>query len=90
MGGSCAIIASSVTPPTKEEGAEVDRAEGVRVAIDLDRLEHSYASLRLTIPASIAPMTEKWSEEGKETSKWCKSLVIPKGNMSLSWVAKSL
>ena len=90
MGGSCAIIASSVTPPTEEEGVEVDRVEGVGVAVDLDRLERSCALLRLTIPASIAPMTEKWSEEGKETSKWCKSLVIPKGKMSLSRVAKSL
>ena len=68
----------------------MDGAEGVEVAVDPDCLECSCASLRLTIPASIAPMTGKGSEEGKGTSKWRKSLVIAEGKMSLSRVAESL
>ena len=78
------MIASRVIPPAKVEGAEVDGVEGVGVAVDPNRLERNYASLRLTIPASIAPMIGKGSEEGKRTSKWCKSLVIVEGKMSLS------
>ena len=37
----------------------------------------------------MAHMTEKWSEEGKGTEKWCKILVIAEGKMSLSWDAVS-
>ena len=87
MGGSCAIIASSVTPPTEEEGAEVDRAKRAEVVVDPDRRERSCASLHLMVPVSIAPMTWKGSEEGKGTSKWHRSLVIAEGKMSLSRVA---
>ena len=84
------MIASRVTPPVEVEGAEVDGVEGVGVAVDPNRLERNYASLRLTIPASIAPMIGKGSEEGKRTSKWRKSLVIVEGKMSLSRVVVSL
>ena len=51
------MIALRVTPPTEEEGAEVDGVEGVGVAADPNRLEHSCASLYLTVLVSIAPMT---------------------------------
>ena len=47
------------------EGAEVDGAEGVKVAIDPNSLERNYVSLRLTVLASIAPMIGKALEEGK-------------------------
>jgi len=53
-------------------------------AADSDRLEHSYASLCLMVAASMAHITWKWSEIGKETEKWCKILVIVEGKMSLS------
>ena len=84
------MIVSRVIPLAKEKGAEVDGTEGVRVAVDPDRLECSCALLRLTILSSIAPMTGKGLEEGKGTSKWCKSLMIAEGNMSLSQVAEFL
>ena len=46
--------------------------------------------LRLTIAASMAHMTKKWSEEGKGTEKWHKICVIAEGKMSLSQVVVSL
>ena len=42
------------------------------------------------VAASIAPITEKWSDKGKGIEKWHKILMIAEGNMSLSRVAKSL
>ena len=84
------MITSMVTPLAEEEGAEVDGAEGVRGAVDPDRLERSCASLHLTIAASMAPITWKWSDTGKGIEKWCKILVIAEGNISLSQVTKSL
>ena len=42
------------------------------------------------VVASMTYMTEKWTEEGKGTEKWCKILVIVEGKMSLSRVAVSL
>ena len=84
------MIASRVTPATEEEGEKVDRAKGVGGAVDLDRLERSYASLRLTVAVSMAHITWKWSETRKGTEKWRKILVIAEGKMSLSWVAVSL
>ena len=84
------MIASRVTPPVEEEGAEVDGAEEIGGAIDSDRLERSYALLRLMVAAFIAHITWKWSETGKGIEKWCKILVIAEGKMSLSWVAVSL
>ena len=59
------MITSMVTPLAEEEGAEVDGAEGVGVAVGLDRLKQNYASLCLTVPASIAPMKRKGLEKGK-------------------------
>ena len=84
------MIASRVIPPAKEEGAKVDGVEGVGGAADPDRLKHSCALLRLTVAASMAPITLKWSDTGKGTEKWCKILVIAKRKISLSRVAESL
>ena len=63
------MIASRVRPPVEEERAEVDGAERVGGVVDLDRLERNYALLCLTIAASIAPITWKWSGMGKGTEK---------------------
>ena len=90
MSTSCAMMSSRVTSPIEEEEANVDgavEAEGITVP---DRLKHSCASLRLTIVASMAHMTWKWTEMGKGTEKWRKILVIAEGKMSLSWVTVSL
>ena len=61
------MIASRVTPLAEEEGAEVDGAEGVGGATDLDCLERGCASLRLTVATSMAHITWKWLEMGKGT-----------------------
>ena len=84
------MIATRVIPPIEEEGMEVDGAEGVGGAANPDRLEHSYALLRLMVAASMAHITWKWSKTGKVTEKWRKILVIAEGKMSLSWVTVSL
>ena len=63
------MIASRVTPPTEVEGVEVDGAEGVGGAADLDRLQQNCTSLRLTVVASVAHITWKWSEKGKGREK---------------------
>ena len=84
------MIVSRVTPPAEEEGAEVDGAEGVGGATDLNRLEHSCALLHLTVVASMAYITWKWSNMGMGTKKWHKILVIAERKMSLSRVAESL
>ena len=68
----------------------MDEAEGVGGVADLDFLEHSCASFRLTVAASIAPMTWKWSDTGKGIEKWRKILVIAEGKMSLLRVAEFL
>ena len=55
MHTSCAMMSSSVTPPTDDEGAEVDgavEARGVAVCV-WDHLGLSYALLRRTVAASI-------------------------------------
>ena len=83
------MIASRVTPLAEEEGVEVDGAERVGGAVNSDHLERSYTLLRLTIAASMAHITWKWSEMGKGTEKWHKILMIAKGKMSLSRVAIS-
>ena len=59
------MIASRVTPPAEVKRAEVDGAEGVGMAINSDHLKRNCASLRLTVPAFIAPMIGKGLEEGK-------------------------
>ena len=84
------MIASKVTPPTEEEGAEADGVERVGRAANLDHLERNCASLHLMVAASIAPITWKWSVKGKGTEKWHKILVIAEGKMSLSQVTESL
>ena len=89
------MIASRVTPPAEEEGADMDGAnldgaEWVGGAVDLNCLDLNCTSLRLTVVAFMAHITWKWSKIGKETEKWRKILVIAEGNMSLSWVAISL
>ena len=84
------MITSRVTPPAKEKEAEVDGAEGVGGAADLDHLECSYTSLLLKIVASMAHITWKWSEMGKGIEKWRKILMIAEGKMSLLQVILSL
>jgi len=82
------MMSSRVTPLVEEKGANVDGAERVGGAVDPNRFYQNCASLRLTIAASIAPITEKWSDTGKGTEKWRKIRVIAK--MSLSRVTESL
>ena len=80
------MIASRVTPPAEEEGADVDgvkEAGGVVVSV-CGHFGRSWALLRLTVAASMAHMTEKWSETGKEKEKWQRILMIDEGKMSLS------
>ena len=84
------MIALGVTLPAEEEGADVDGVEGVGGVANLDCLEQNCASLHLTVAASIAPITWKWSDKGKGIKKWRKILVIAEGKMSLSRVAESL
>ena len=84
------MITSRVTPFAKVEGAKVDGVEKVGGAADPDLLDRNYASLHLTVAASIAPITWKWLDKGKETKKWHKILMIVEGKISLSRVAMSL
>ena len=84
------MITSRVTPPAEVKGAKVDGAEGVGGAADLDHLKRNCASLRLTVALSMAHITWKWSDTGKETEKWCKILVMVERKMSLSRTAISL
>ena len=61
MRTSCAIMASNVTPPAEDEGAEVDgvvEVGGVTVSVR-GRLGLSCASFRQTIVAFMAHMTVK-------------------------------
>ena len=67
------MIASRVTPPVEEEGAEVEGAEEVGGVAVPDRLECSCASLRLMVAASMAHMTWKWLETGKGTKNGVES-----------------
>ena len=83
----CAMMASSVTLPTEDEGAVEAGGATISVCVHLGR---SWASLRLTLAASMAPMMKKWSDGGKETEKWRRILVIVEGKMSLSRVTVSL
>ena len=61
MRTSCAMMASSITPPTDDEGAEVDGAveAGGAAVFVWSYLDLSCASLRRTIIAFMAPITEK-------------------------------
>ena len=92
MHTSCAMMASIVTSPAEDERAEVDgavEAGGVVVSVQ-GRFDLSCASLRLTVAASMALITEKRGDSRKETEKWRRSLVTVEGKMSLSRVAASL
>jgi len=58
---SYAMLASSVIPPTKDEGVEVDgavEAGGVAVFV-WGCLDLSCVALRLMVAASMAPIMEK-------------------------------
>ena len=90
MHTSCAMMSSRVTPLVDEEGVDVDGAIATEGITILNCHERSCTLLCLTVAASMAPITWKWSEMGKGTEKWCKILVIAKGKMSLSRDAKSL
>ena len=60
------MMVASVTPPLEEEGAEVDEAEeagGVIVSVR-GCFGRSWASLRLTDAALMAPMMVKWGDLG--------------------------
>ena len=88
------MISPRDTSLKEEEGANVDGtdrdgADREGGAVESVFRDLNYASLRLTVAASMAHMTEKWSEEGKGTEKWHKILVITEGKMSLSWDAES-
>ena len=80
------MMASKVTPPAEDEGAEVDGAvqvRGVTVFVQ-GHLGLSCAALRLTVAESMAPMAEKIGDLGKKTEKWQRIRVIAEGTMSLS------
>ena len=89
------MMSSRVTPLIEVEGADVDGAnrdgaEREEGATESNCRDLNYASLRLTVAASMTHMTEKWSEEEKRTKKWHKIHVIDEGKMTLSQVAISL
>ena len=66
MRSSCAMMASSVTPPTEDEGTEVDGAVEARGAAVTIRgcLGLSCAALCRTIASSMAHMNVKWGDSG--------------------------
>ena len=60
------MMASSVTPPADDEGAEVDRvveAGGAAIYV-WGCLGLSCAAFRLTVAAFMAPITEKRGDSG--------------------------
>ena len=80
---SCAMMSPSDTLLVEEEGVDVDGvdrdgAEREGGVVESDCHDLNCASLRLTVAASMAHMTGKWSERGKGTKKWRKILVIAK------------
>ena len=72
------------------DGADRDGAEREGGVAESNCRDLNYASLHLTVAASMEHMTEKWSEEGKGTEKWHRIYIIAEGKMSLSRVAVSL
>ena len=85
---SYVIMASRVAPPAEDKGAELDgakEAKGVTVLV-WGCLGRSCASLRLTVVASMALITVKEGDLGKETEKWRSIYLIAEGKMSLSRV----
>ena len=63
---SYTMMASRVTSPAKEEGAEADRAEEVeRIAISVrGHFGQSWASHCLMVDASMAHITKKCGDSG--------------------------
>ena len=62
----CAIMALRVTPPAEDKGVEVEgveEARGVTISV-CGHLGHSWATLRQTIAASMAHITEKCVDSG--------------------------
>ena len=68
----------------------MDGIEEVGGVANPNHLERSYVLLRLTVAASMAHITWKWSKTGKGIEKWRKILMIAEGKMSLLHVAISL
>ena len=71
---SCAMMSSSDASLVEEEGADVDGVERDGVEREGGAAESDYndlncASLCLTVAASMAHMTEKWSKKGKGIEK---------------------
>ena len=92
MHTSCAMMASRVTPPAEDEGAEVDgvvEAGGAVVSVR-GCLDRSYIILHLTVAASMAHMNVKRGDLGYEIEKWQRSRLIAEGKMSLSRVVVSI
>ena len=92
---SYAMISPSDTSLDEKEGVDVDGAdrdgaEQEGGAAEFIYHDLNYASLRLTVAASMAHMIEKWLEEGKGTEKWHKIRMIAEGKISLSRIAVSL
>ena len=63
---NCAMTASRVTPPADEEGADVEEAKEVgEVAVSVHgRFGRSWASLHLTVVASMSHIGEKCVDSG--------------------------
>ena len=89
------MMSPSDTSLEEEEGADVDGVDRDGVEWEGGAAESvcrdlNCTSLHLIVAASMAHMTEKWSEEGKGMEKWHKIHMIAEGKMSLTWVAVSL
>ena len=56
------MMSPSVTSLEEEEGADVDGAEREGGVTESDCCDLNYTSLCLTVVASLAHMTKKWSE----------------------------
>ena len=63
---SCAMMALSVTLPTEDEGAKVDRVvEARRATVAIHGyLNRSCVALRRTVATSMAHMKVKWGDSG--------------------------
>ena len=66
------------------DGADRDGAEQEGGAAESIYHDLHYASLCLTVAASMSHMKVKWSDKGKGIEKWRKILMIMEGKMSLS------
>ena len=63
---NCDMTASRITPPANEEGVDVEGVEEAgRVAVSVrGHFGRNWASLHLTVVASIAHITEKCIDSG--------------------------